>query len=86
MSKAQQENSEQLENRLIELISSQKNKPALEPERQVSPRTIKYLCNVMSQEIKLSSAQKAESTGYVDTKRESSIPISYSKRHNQKDN
>lgn len=43
----QQETSEELEDKLKDLLHSQKNKPSMEPTYQVSPRTIKYLCNVI---------------------------------------
>jgi hypothetical protein len=47
-SRTQHDTSEDLEQKLKDLIKSQKNKPASEPTKQVSPRTIKYLCNVIT--------------------------------------
>ena len=61
-SAAQQENSEELESKLRDLINSQKHKPAIEPTSQVSPRTIKYLCNMVMQHQE-SVQQNASKTG-----------------------
>ena len=60
---AQQESSEDLESKLRDLINShksQKHKPTIEPTSQVSPRTIKYLCNMVMQQ---ESVQNASKTG-----------------------
>lgn len=42
------ETSEDLELKLKELVGSSKHRPSLEPTKQVSPRTIKYLCNMIT--------------------------------------
>lgn len=84
-SEAQKENSEELENKLRDLINSQKHKPAIEPTSQVSPRTIKYLCNVIMQEGPSGHAYQSQKGGVSwhspekanDSVRESSIPASY---------
>ena len=81
--------SEELEAKLVELISSQKHRPVSEPTTQVSPRTIKYLCNVITQDVISPKGANQPQGNYFSntnnsTDRRSSLLASYSRKVNQK--